>query len=72
MLLIAMDLINLVRQTVHKPNKTNENLYWKVPEGERTALLRILSSGAWHGQFREWVPGALGLYPNDFSYLRVL
>src|SRR5690349_12597757 len=24
MLLIAMDLINLVRQTEHKPNKTNE------------------------------------------------
>jgi len=72
MLLIAMDLINLVRQTEHKPNKTNENLYWKVPEGERTALLRILSSGAWDGQFRRFSRVKLGLCPNHFSYLRVL
>src|ERR1043166_2019801 len=61
MLLIAICLINLVRKTKRKPNKTSENLYWRLPEGERTALLRILSSGAWHGQFHEWAPCALGL-----------
>src|SRR6267142_6296007 len=51
MLLIAMDLINLVRKTEHKPNKTRGNLHWRALEGERTALLRILSSAVRIGQF---------------------
>src|SRR6476659_6461262 len=56
MLLIAMDLINLgpynlVRETLHKPNKTRGNLHWRALEGERTALLRILSSPVRIGQF---------------------
>src|SRR5215831_17566499 len=51
MLLIAMDLINLVCKTEHKSNKTSGKPLLEAPEGERTALLRILSSGTRHGQF---------------------
>src|SRR6266853_4130854 len=52
MLLIAMDLLNLVRKTCAQPQYLAGNLNWRVPEGKNTALLRILSSGSRDGQFR--------------------
>src|SRR6476620_5846434 len=44
MLLIAMDLLNLVRRTGRNPIKTKAYRHYRVPEGQHTALLRILTS----------------------------
>src|SRR5689334_505677 len=58
MLLIAMDLLNLVRKTARNPIKTKADRHYRGPEGLSTALLRILTSPCGCGQFR---PAAQGL-----------
>src|ERR1044071_1796205 len=52
MLLIAMGLIYLVRRTGRNPIKTKAYRHCRVSEGQRTALLRILTSPCRCGQFR--------------------
>src|ERR1043166_4265079 len=51
-LLIAMNLLNLVRKTARNPIKTKEDRHYWDPEGQHTALLRILASVCLGGQFR--------------------
>src|SRR5215469_8987267 len=60
MLLIAMNLINLVRRAYVQPQQNKRNRYQKAPEGMYTALLRILSSCAWDGQFVRFGGSQLG------------
>src|ERR1041385_751132 len=52
MLLIAICILNLVRRTGRNPIKTKAYRYYRVPEGQHTALLRILTSLCRCGQFR--------------------
>src|SRR6478752_7691469 len=52
MLLIAICLLNLVRRTECNPIKTKAYCHYRVPEGEHTARLRILTSLCRCGQLR--------------------